>query len=313
VWQELRPPWQSGHSRITSAAGKIDTVRLKIVAGMAVVYVVWGSTYVAMRVGVRDLPPLLLSGVRFLLAGLLLAAWCATRPDFHRPTRQNWRDAAILGLLMPAAGTGGATWAEQRLPAGTAALLLATIPVWTILFARIVDGDRIGLPTAAGLVLGLAGVAVLVDPGGGHTDPLSAAVALGGAVAWGAGSVYAGHAAHPKQPLLGSGLELICAGGIMLALGAAGGEPGRVHAVPAEGVLALAYLVLFGSLMAYSCYEWLLAHAPARLVATYPFVNPVVAVLLGRLLLNEGVGVRTAIATAVIVAGVALIVSRSGR
>jgi drug/metabolite transporter (DMT)-like permease len=290
-------------------------VRVKIVAGMAVVYVVWGSTYVAMRVGVRDLPPLLLSGVRFLLAGLLLTAWCATRPDFRRPTGRQWRDAVILGLLMPAAGTGGATWAEQRLSAGTAALLLATIPVWTILFARVVDGERIGLPTAVGLVLGLAGVAVLVDPGGGRTDLVSAAVALLGAAAWGAGSVYAGHAAHPKQPLLGSGLELVCAGGIMLALGAAGGEPARVHAVPAEGVLALAYLVLFGSLLAYSCYEWLLRHASARLVATYPFVNPVVAVLLGWLLLGEGVGVRTVAATAVIVAAVALIVTttRSGR
>jgi drug/metabolite transporter (DMT)-like permease len=288
-------------------------VRPKIVAGMAVVYVVWGSTYVAMRVGVRDLPPLLLSGIRFLLAGALVTAWCATRPDFRRPTGRQWRDAVVLGLLMPAAGTGGATWAEQRLPAGTAALLLATIPVWTILFARVVDGDRIGLPTAVGLVLGLAGVAVLVDSGGGRTDLVSAVVALLGAVAWGAGSVYAGHAEHPKLPLLGSGLELVCAGGIMLALGAAGGEFGRVHAVPADGVLALAYLVVFGSLLAYSCYEWLLRHAPARLVATYPFVNPVVAVLLGWALLGEGVGLRTALATAVIVAGVALIVSRSDR
>jgi drug/metabolite transporter (DMT)-like permease len=290
-------------------------VRLKIVAGMAVVYVVWGSTYVAMRVGVRDLPPLLLSGVRFALAGLLLTAWCATRADFRRPTGRQWRDAAILGLLMPAAGTGGATWAEQRLPAGTAALLLATIPVWTILFARVVDGERIGLTTTVGLVLGLAGVAILVGPGGGRTDLVSAVVALLGAAAWGAGSVYAGHAEHPKQPLLGSGLELVCAGGIMLALGAAGGEPGRVHAIPQAGVLALAYLVVFGSLLAYSCYEWLLRHAPARLVATYPFVNPVVAVLLGWALLGEGAGVRTAVATAAIVAAVALIVSvsRTGR
>jgi drug/metabolite transporter (DMT)-like permease len=213
----------------------------------------------------------------------------------------------VLGLLVPAAGTGGAIWAEQRLPAGTAALLLATIPVWTIVFARVVDGVPIGAPTAAGLLLGLAGVAVLADPGGGHTDLLSAAVALGGAVAWGAGSVWAGRTDRPAQPLLGSGLELVCAGGIMLALGAAGGEPARVHAVPAEGLVALAYLVLFGSLLAYSAYEWLLEHAPARLVATYPFVNPVVAVLLGWWLLHEGVGVRTAVATAVIVAGVALI------
>jgi drug/metabolite transporter (DMT)-like permease len=138
-------------------------------------------------------------------------------------------------------------------------------------------------------------------------------VALLGAAAWGAGSVYAGHAEHPKQPLLGSGLELVCAGGVMLALGAAGGEPARVHAVPADGVLALAYLVVFGSLLAYSCYEWLLRHAPARLVATYPFVNPVVAVLLGWQLLDEGVSLLTVAATAVIVAAVALIVTTTTR
>jgi drug/metabolite transporter (DMT)-like permease len=286
-------------------------VRSKTAAALAVVYVVWGSTYVAMRVGVRELPPLLLSGGRFLFAGLLLYAWCATRPGHRRPTAREWRSAALLGLLMPAAGTGGATWAEQRLPAGTAALLLATIPVWTILFARVVDRDRVGVRTATGLVLGLVGVAVLVDPGGGRTDLLSAAVAVGGAAAWGAGSVTAGHVAHPRQPLLGSGLELICAGVIMLVLGALGGELGRVPAaaLTGESALAFGYLVVFGSLLAYSCYEWLLRHAPARVVATYAFVNPVVAVALGWLLLDERVGVPTGVATAVIVVAVALIVA----
>jgi drug/metabolite transporter (DMT)-like permease len=214
------------------------------------------------------------------------------------------------------------SWAEQELPAGTAALLLATIPVWVIVFARIVDREPIRLATAAGLVLGLVGVAVLVDPGAGHTDLLSAAVALGGAVAWGAGTVWAGHAARPDQPLFGSGLELVCAGAALLALGAFGGELTRVpaHAVTGESAVAFGYLVILGSLLAYSCYEWLLQHAPGRLVATYPFVNPVVAVLLGWWLLGEGVSARTAGATAVIVAGVALIVvaprrelSRSGR
>jgi drug/metabolite transporter (DMT)-like permease len=291
------------------------------VAALAVVYVVWGYTYVAMRVGVRELPPLLLSGVRFLLAGLLVWAWCRYgRPAaYRRPTGRQWRWALLLGLLMPAAGTGGATWAEQRLPAGTAALLLATIPVWTMVFARLVDHERIGLPTAAGLMLGLVGVGVLVDPAGGGL--LSAAVALGGAACWGLGSVLAGHADAPPQPLLGSGLELVCAGGVLLGLGAVGGEAGRVPAgaLTGESALALAYLVLFGSLLAYPCYEWLLRHAPGRLVATYAFVNPVVAVLLGWALLGEGISVRTVLATAVIVAGVALIigvgraVSRSDR
>jgi drug/metabolite transporter (DMT)-like permease len=212
---------------------------------------------------------------------------------------------------MPAAGTGGATWAEQDLPAGTAALLLATIPVWVVVFARIVDRERIRPATVAGLVLGLAGVAVLVDPGGGRTGLLPAAVALLGAVAWGAGTVWAGHAARPGQPFLGSALELVCAGVALIGLGALGGELGRVpaHALTGGSAVAFGYLVIFGSLLAYSCYGWLLEHAPGRLVATYPFVNPVVAVLLGWWLLHEGVSARTAVATAGIVAGVALIVT----
>jgi drug/metabolite transporter (DMT)-like permease len=286
------------------------------VAALAVVYVVWGSTYVAMRVGVRELPPLLLSGGRFLLAGLLVYAWCrlARARAYRRPTGRQWRSALVLGLLMPAAGTGGATWAEQRLPAGTAALLLATIPVWTMVSARLVDQERMGRPTAAGLLLGLVGVGVLVDPsGGGDADLWSAVVALAGAACWGLGSVLAGHADHPEQPMLGSGLELICAGAVLIGLGALGGEPGRVPAGALTGgsALAFGYLVLFGSLLAYTCYEWLLRHAPGRLVATYAFVNPVVAVLLGWELLGEGISVRTVAATAIIVAGVALIVGVS--
>jgi drug/metabolite transporter (DMT)-like permease len=309
VWQDLRPAWQSGQVRTGAPAGTIVVVRAKTGAALAVVYVVWGSTYVALRVGVRELPPLLLSGGRFLLAGLILYAWCRRRPGHRRPTAREWRSAAVLGLLMPAAGTGGATWAEQDLPAGTAALLLATIPVWVIVFTRVVDREPVRVATVAGLVLGLAGVAVLVDPGGSRTDLLSAAVALGGAVAWGAGTVWAGHAARPDQPLLGSAIELVCAGAMLILAGALGGELTRVpaSALTGESALAFGYLVIFGSLLAYSSYEWLLAHAPARLVATYPFVNPVVAVLLGWWLLHEGVGVRTAVATAVIVPGVALI------
>ena len=288
-----------------------------IVPALAVVYVAWGSTYVAMRVGVRDLPPLIMSGARFLLAGAALYAWCAwqrRRQHWPAPTGAQWRASVILGLALPAAGTGGATWAEQQLPAGTTALLLATIPIWIIVMGRIVDGTAISASTAAGLVLGVLGVGVLVNPfAGGSADLVASAVALGGALCWGVGSVYAGHAARPEQPHLGSGMEMISAGLALGVIGIVAGEPRRVHpdALTSGSAVAFCYLVVVGSLLAYSCYEWLLEHAPGRIVATYAFVNPVVAVLLGWWLLGEHLTVRALIATCVIVAGVALVIVSS--
>jgi drug/metabolite transporter (DMT)-like permease len=291
--------------------------RSGIVAALAVVWVVWGSTYVAMRVGVRALPPLTMCGVRFLAAGLPIYRWCAWQRRRHPEASwravgwREWWASAILGLSLAAAGTGGATWAEQKLSAGTAALLLATIPVWLVIASRVADAEPITPCTGAGLLLGLAGVAVLVNPlSGGAPNLLASAVALGGAVSWGCGSVYAQHAPHPGQPLLGSGMQLICAGTALCAAGVAGGELARVHtsSLASASMLALGYLIVFGSLVAYSSYEWLIRHAPAQLVGTYAFVNPVVAVLLGWWLLGEPITGRALLATAVIVTGVALIV-----
>jgi drug/metabolite transporter (DMT)-like permease len=291
--------------------------RVRTATALAVVWVVWGSTYVAMRVGVRALPPLTMSGARFLVAGLLICGWCWRQRRRHpeagwRPAGpREWRASAILGLSLAAVGTGGATWAEQKLPASTVALLLASIPVWLAIASRVVDSERITGRAAAGLLLGLAGVAVLVDPFSGSAPNLvAAAVALGGAISWGCGSVYAKHAPHPDQPLLGSGMQLLCAGVALCAAGAAGGEPARIHpgSLASASGLALGYLIIFGSLLAYSCYEWLIRHAPSRLAGTYAFVNPVVAVLLGWWLLAEHVTGRTLLAATVIVAGVALLV-----
>jgi drug/metabolite transporter (DMT)-like permease len=297
-------------SRITGPRGRVA-------AAIAVVWVIWGSTYVAMRVGVRALPPLTMCGVRFLAAGLAIYAWCSWQRRRHPeaswrpPGLREWRASAILGVTLAAAGTGGATWAEQKLPAGTAALLLASIPVWLVIASRVAAGERITRRAAAGLLLGLAGVAVLVNPfSGGAPNLLASAVALGGALSWGCGSVYAKRAPHPDQPLLGSGMQLICAGTALCTSGAASGELTRIHtsSLASASMLALGYLVLFGSLLAYSCYEWLIRHAPSPIVGTYAFVNPVVAVLLGWWLLAEPIGARTLLAAGVIVAGVALLV-----
>jgi drug/metabolite transporter (DMT)-like permease len=288
---------------------------MRLIGALFTVYLVWGSTYLAMKVGVAHLPPLTLNAVRFLVAGAALYAWCAWRrrrdPDrgWRPPTRAQWRAGAIQGLLLLAAGTGGATWAEQKLPSGTTALLFATIPLWMVLGRWIVDHERIGVPAALGLAAGIAGVGLLVNPFSGTApDALATTVALAGAMCWGLGSVYATHAPRPDQPLLAPAVEMLCAGLALAVPAAASGEFGRVDTGDLGGsVLAVAYLVVFGSIVAYSAYEWLLQHAPPRLAGTYAFVNPVVAVALGAWLLDERLDARTVLASAVIAAGVALI------
>ena len=301
-------------------SGTSVTPRGGVAAALAVVYIAWGSTFVAMRVAVRSLPPLTMSGVRFLAAGLLLYGWCLwqrhRRPEagWRAPTRREWCASAILGVALPAAGTGGAAWAEQTIPAGTAALLLATVPVWMTITSRIVDTERISVLTAAGLALGLGGVVVLVNPlAAGAQDLLASAVALGGALFWGCGSVYAKRAPHPAQPLLASGMEMVCAGVALCLIGAAGGELGRISAASliSEAGLALGYLIIFGSLLGYSTYEWVLHHASSQLAGTYAFVCPLVAVILGWWLLGEQISGRTLLAAAAIAVGVALIMLHS--
>jgi len=292
------------------------TPRGGVAAALTVVYITWGSTFVAMRVADRSLPPLVMSGVRFLAAGLLLYGWCRWQRHHHpdagwrAPTRREWRASAVLGIALPAAGTGGAAWAEQTIPAGTAALLLATVPVWMIIASRIVDAERITIATAAGLLLGVAGVVVLVNPlAGGAPDLLASAVALGGALFWGCGSVYAKRAPHPGQPLLASGMEMICAGVALCLAGAASGELGRISAAAllSTSGLALGYLIIFGSLLGYSTYEWLLHHASSQLAGTYAFICPLVAVTLGWWLLDEQISRHTLLAACAIAIGVALI------
>jgi drug/metabolite transporter (DMT)-like permease len=272
---------------------------------LLIVYVVWGSTYLALKVGLEALPPFTLNAARFLVAGALLFAYCRHR-RWPMPTRPQWRAGAIQGLLLPAAGTGGACWAEQSLSSGTTALLLATIPLWIVLGRRVADHERITPAVAMGLAAGIGGVALLVRPGGGGT-PMAFAVALGGAMCWGLGSVYALHAPRPAQALMASAIEMLSAGAALAVLATVTGEPARTG-FTGRSLLALAYLTIFGSVIAYTAYAWLLDHVAPRIAGTYAFVNPVVAVLLGWWLLDERLTWRVLAATAVIAAGVALIV-----
>jgi drug/metabolite transporter (DMT)-like permease len=276
-----------------------------------VVYLVWGSTYLGIRWADETLPPFPMLAARFLLAGTLLALWCARR-GLVRPTWRQWRDAAVVGTCLASLGNGGVGWAETRIDSGLAALIVAVIPLWIAVLDRVFLGGRLSPRGIVGIAVGLVGVAVLVNPGASG-ELAGTVVVLAGSFAWAFGSIYATRADRPGDPLLGIAMQMLCGGLVLAVMGA--GQWSRVDlgAVSAKSGLSLAYLVLVGSVIAYTAYGWLLHHAPPSLVATYAYVNPVVAVLLGTLLADEALTVRTLVGGAVIVVAVALIVTAKPR
>jgi drug/metabolite transporter (DMT)-like permease len=275
-------------------------------AALATVYLVWGSTYLGMRITDRTMPPLLMSSARFLIAGAVLYAVTARKA---RPTWREWRAALIVGALLLGIGNAGVAWAETRLHSGLAALIVAVIPLYVAVFDRAVFGRRLSPLAVAGLVVGFAGVAMLVRPGG-TSHPATALILLGTTSAWAAGSLYARGAPLPTNPLVAASMQMLCAGALLGIAGLGSGELGAVHhdSFGAKPLLAFAYLILFGSLAAFSAYAWLLKNVRISIVATYAFVNPVVAVVLGALFLSEPVTLTTALAGAAIVVAVVLIV-----
>ncbi len=287
-------------------------MRTKVAVALGIVYVVWGSTYLAIAVADRTLPPLLMLAVRFALAGGLLYAWSFWRGDVAaaRPGRREWTSAAIVGGLLLFVDTGGVAWAEQRVASGLTALLVATVPLFTAVLDRTFFGVRLSLGALSGIAAGLLGVALLVGQSA-HVDPVGAAVILGAALAWAAGSAYGRVAPLPKPPFLSAAMQMLCAAALLAVTGVAMGELGRVHpaAVSAGSLAAFAFLVVFGSIVAFTAYGWLLrSGAPSVLVSTYAYVNPAVAFLLGWLIAGEGVGGRELAAGAIIVASVGMLV-----
>lgn len=283
-------------------------------AALTVVYVVWGSTYLGIRVLVRFVPPLLAMGVRFLSAGVLLAAFLAARhgPGILRVPPRRALAAGLVGVLLLAGGNGGVAVAEQTLPSGLAALLVAAVPLWLVCL-RLLTRDRPRTATLAGTALGFIGIAILALPGShpAGTKLWGVLVVLGATVCWSCGSFASPRLPLPASPFVATTYEMLVAGVMLVVAGAATGEAGQVHlsAIPARGWFALAYLIVFGSLAAFSAYVWLLGNAPISLIATYAYVNPVVAVVLGALVLGEQVTWPILIGGAVVVAGVGLVVS----
>lgn len=283
-----------------------------VVASMAAIYLIWGSTYLGIKLGLDGLPPFLLGAIRFAVAGGLMLAWAAARGTFRtvRLTARNWGAAALSGGLMLVGGNGAVTWAEQHIASGLAALLVATVPLWMALLERARFGRRLGPLAVGGLVLGFVGVGVLVSPSGDVGAPFAGGVIIAGALAWAAGSLYTRDADLPARPVVATGMQMVSAAGIFLVLAAVGGEFGRFDpgSVTTASLAAVAYLAVFGSIVAFSAYTWLLRQVPSSIVATYAYVNPVVAVALGWVVLGEALSSRTLVAASIIVAAVALIV-----
>ena len=296
---------------------RLDRTTLLVGLALATVYVVWGSTYLAIKVAIETVPPFLMAGSRFLVAGVILYAVASRRGDRggDRPTLAHWREAAILGGLMLVGGNGLVTIAEQRIDSGIAALLVAMVPLWMAILDRLVWKARLTRLAVGGLVLGFVGVTILIDPWGASLHVPSALMVLAGTVSWAYGSLRSRTAHLPARPLVGAAMEMLAAAALFLVLGTARGELAGfdLGAVSGRSFGALAYLVSFGSILAFSAYVWLLRNAPAPVVATYAYVNPVIAVGLGALLLSEPVGARTVVAGATIVVAVALIIRARAR
>lgn len=288
-------------------------MKFKLAAALGIVYAVWGSTYLAVAVADRTLPPLLMLSARFLVAGGLLYAWSAWRGDIARAQlgRREWGAAAIVGGTLLVLDTGGVALAEQRVASGLTALLMAAVPLFTAVIDRTFFGVRLTAGVLTGIATGLFGVAMLVGPST-RIDPVGAGVILFAALAWAVGSAYARVAPLPKAPFLSASMQMLCAGSLLAVAGSATGELSRLHpgAVSAASLGSFAYLVVFGSIVAFTVYGWLLrSGASSVLVSTYAYVNPAVAVFLGWVLVGERVGIRELEAGAVILGSVALLVA----
>jgi drug/metabolite transporter (DMT)-like permease len=296
--------------------------RRAIWLGLAILYVVWGSTYLGIRIAVETMPPFLMAALRFGLAGLVLLAWVAlrNRRDLVWPTRRELLDTGIVGALLLGGGMGLVAWGEQTIPSGIAALLIAMMPAWVAVLGRVFLGERLPRLAGIGIVVGFIGVAILAAPtvlGAAEAlDAVGLAAIIASPIAWSSGSLYATHrAVLPRHPLVATGAQMLAGSGVLAVMSIATGEPGGFDpsAVSTSSFAAFLYLTVIGSVLAFTTYGWMLRVAPLPLIATYAYVNPIVAVVLGAVVLSETIGPTTLVAGAVIIGAVALIVTSRGR
>lgn len=290
-----------------------------VLLAFAAVYVVWGSTYLAIRIAIESFPPLIMAGIRHVTVGLILYPILRGKTGI-KPTAANWRAAVVTGALLLFAGNGGLSWAEQMVPSGIAALLVASVSLWLVILDWLRPGGVKPVPRVVlGLLMGFAGLALLVGPahlgGSERVDPRGAAVLVIASLAWACGSLYSKHGGMPSSPMLGVAMQSFTGGVILLLAGLFAGEFHGLHlsAISLRSWLALAYLIAFGSGIGFSAYIYILHKSTAARVGTYAFVNPVVALFLGWLIAGETVAPRTVIAAAVILTAVILVITAPHR
>lgn len=284
-------------------------------------YIVWGSTYLAIRFAVETIPPFLMAGTRFLIAGLILYVWRRLAGD-PAPTARQWRSSAIIGILLLLGGNGILSWAEQHVASGVSALIIASIPLWMAVIDAVRPGAiRPDWRVTLGLLVGFGGLALLVFSSEGFASGNSAditgiLVLLMAAFFWSLGSVYSRGADIPESSLMGTGIEMLCGSAALFVAGTVSGEwqALNIPGIRLNSILGLAYLVTFGSLVGFVAYAWLLRNAPLPLVSTYAYVNPVIAIFLGAWLGSEVLTAQVGVAALIIIGSVVIIhLSRQSR
>ncbi len=305
--------------RVEAVSATHTPMTLTIYLAFAAIYVLWGSTYLAMRIGIETISPLLLAGTRHLVTGLILYPFLRVRTGI-RPSAAHWGTAAVTGILLLFVGNGGVCWAEQFVPSGLTALLVAMVALWLVVIEWLRPGGT--RPTgrvAAGIVLGFAGLVLLVGParlgGSGRVDPIGAGVLVIASFSWACGSLYSKHGKMPSSPLLGAAMQSLAGGAVLWGVGLLAGEWRGVHLanVSLRSWLGLGYLIIFGSCLGFTAYIYLLKHSTPARVGTYAFVNPVVALFLGWALAGEPQTLRTGLAAAIILTAVCLVITAPHR
>ena len=289
-------------------------MKIRIWIPLLAIYLIWGSTYLAIRFAIETIPPFLMASSRFLVPGFLLYFWRRVAGD-PRPSRLEWRSTIVIGFLLLVGGNGGVTWAEQFIPSGVAALIIGSVPLWIILLnLSKPEGRHLDKSVIIGTILGFFGIALLIGPSqligtSSNMNPLGIIAILLAAIFWSAGSLYGRNAHLPASPLLSTGMEFLAGGIGLLFMSGFTGEFSifTYSSISMRSVLSLIYLMVFGSLIGFVAYTWLLRNAPITLVSTYAYVNPLIAILLGNLLAQEPLNLRILLSAVIIISSVFLI------